>query len=244
MSRNPALRASDRVPADPTSAPMTYDDVLVRTGGLLLVVVMTAAATWFLAPGLLWVGAIAGFVLAMVNIFRSTPSPTLITLYAVCEGMFLGGLSHAVEARTLVGESAGTLVTQAVLGTLVTFAVSLLLYRSGWVRVTAGFRRFVLIALVSYLGFSVVNLILSFFLPHEGFGPMRSGWVGLAVGVLAVVLAAMALITDFDDVRKGVEGRAPQSHAWTLAFGLVVTLVWLYTELLRIFEILAIFGSD
>lgn len=247
MAHNPVLSKEHTrhpVPAGGVANAVTYDDVIVRTSAMLAVLVIAAAATWFLAPGLMLFGGLVGFVLAMVNIFKRTPSPTLITAYAVCEGIFLGGLSHAVESRTLAGQNAGSLVTQAVLATLVTFAVSLVLYRSGRVRVTGGFRRFLMIAMWGYLAFAVVNLLLSFFLPHDGFGPMRNGWVGLAVGAVAVVLAAMCLIVDFDDIRRGVEARAPKSFAWTAAFGLVLTLVWLYTELLRLFQMLAIFNSD
>jgi uncharacterized YccA/Bax inhibitor family protein len=210
---------------------MTYDDVIVRTAGLLAVLVVVGAATWVFAPGLWWIGAIVGLVLGLVNAFRREPSPGLIVLYAAFEGMFLGGLSKFYE------EQWNGIVGQAVLATLSVFAVSLVLFKSGKVRVTDKFRRTVLLGLIGYCLFSLVNLVVWLFNPGSVFGPLRSGWLGIAVGLIAVGLAAASLIIDFDSIKRGVDKGVPAKLAWVAAFGLVVTLIWLYLELLRILAI-------
>ncbi|QGQ20125.1 hypothetical protein GC089_14045 [Cellulomonas sp. JZ18] len=226
---------------------LTYDDVIIKTGGLLAILVAAAAVTWFVAPGLYIVGAIVGLVLGLVNAFKRTPSPALIIAYAVAEGVFLGGISFVFQNLLVPaggGEvvSAQPIVLQAVLATVATFAASLWLYRSGRVRVTAKSTRFLLIALIGYALFSLVNVVLMWVLPStEMFGPLRSGPIGVIVGLFAVGLAAFSLIVDFDAIKRGVEQGAPRSFAWTAAFGLVVTLVWLYLEFLRLF---AIFSSS
>lgn len=212
---------------------MTYEDVIVRTAGLLAVLVVAGAATWILAPQLFFVGAIVGLVLGLVNSFKRQPSPALIVAYAAAEGVFLGGISAFYQAMW------DGIVPQAVLATLCVFAVSLVAYRSGKVRVTPKFQRAVLIGLGGYLLFSLVNLGLMLFgVGGEGFGPLRSGWVGVLVSLVAVGLAAASLVMDFDAIKRGVEQGAPRNFAWYGAFGLVVTLVWLYLELLRLLAIL------
>jgi uncharacterized YccA/Bax inhibitor family protein len=228
---------------------LTYDDVIVRTGGLLALLVAVAAGTWwgteagFLPPGVWIVGMVVGLVLGLVNAFKRTPSPALIVAYTVAEGVFLGGISLAFTALTVEGSSAQPIVLQAVLATMATFAASLWLYKSGRVRVTPKFTRWLLIALVGYLGFQVVNIVLSFFVGSDGaFGPLRSGPWGIVIGLVAVGLAAASLIVDFDSIKRGVQAGVPKQFAWTAAFGLVVTLVWLYLEFLRLFAILS--GRD
>lgn len=211
---------------------LTYDDVIVKTGGLLVVLVATAAATWVLAPGLWIIGAVVGLVLGLVNAFKKNPSPVLITLYAIAQGVFLGGISAIYETAY------DGIVGQAVLATVAVFATSLVLFRSGKVRVTPKFQRMVLIGMVGYLVFSLTNFALSFFIPSSGFGPLRGGWIGVAVGLVAVALAAASLVIDFDAIKRGVEQGAPAKMAWAAAFGLIVTLVWLYLELLRLLAIL------
>src|SRR5919107_1674017 len=170
---------------------LTYDDVIVKTSGLLAVVVAAAAFAWFVVPDALrmpvaLVGALVGFVLGLVNSFKQNPSPALIVLYAAAEGLFLGGFSWYIEvAANLPG-----IVMQAVLATMATFAACLMLFRSGRVRVTPKFTRWLLVAMVGYLIFSLVNFGLAMFSVGDGmFGPLRSGALGMAVGLLAVGLA-------------------------------------------------------
>lgn len=227
---------------------MTYDDVIVRTGALLGLLVVVAAISWFLTPFMPFLyilGAVVGLVLGLVNSFKRNPSPVLIVLYAIAEGMFLGGISWLFQNMLVPGTADGTaapVVMQAVLGTFVTFGAALLLFRSGKVRVTPKFTRWLMIAIVGYAGFSLVNLVLSFFIHDGAFGPLRQGVWGILAGVIAVGLAAASLIVDFDAIKRGVEDGVPAKFAWTASFGLLVTLVWLYLELLRLFTILA--GRD
>ncbi|MFC4613734.1 Bax inhibitor-1/YccA family protein [Cellulomonas algicola] len=212
---------------------LTYDDVIIKTAGLFALLVVSAAVTWTLVPGLWVVGAVVGLVLGLVNAFKREPSPVLISLYAVAQGVFLGGISLYFEQRW------PGLVVQAVLATFAVFAASLFLFRSGRVRVTPKFTRWLIVALVGYLVFSLVNVVLMIFNVGGGeFGPLRSGPLGIVVGLVAVGLAAASLIVDFDSIKRGVEMGAPRKLAWSAAFGLVVTLVWLYLELLRLLAIL------
>ncbi|NUP75195.1 MAG: Bax inhibitor-1/YccA family protein [Sinomonas sp.] len=224
---------------------VTYDDVIVKTLACLGTVVVGAAITLAvpvpLAVILMTVGAIGGFVLALVNTFKREPVAGLILAYAALEGLFLGGLTRLIDAF------APGVGLQAVLGTFAVAGVTLFLYKSGRVRATPGLMRFFLIAVLGYLAFSVVNLFVMIFNPGMGAWGLRSSVhifgipLGVIVGLVAVVLAAISLIFDFDSVEKAVKAGAPRSVAWTAAFGLTVTLVWLYTEILRL---LAIFNSN
>ncbi len=227
---------------------LTYDDVIVRTAGLLTLLAAVAAGTWYgtehgILPASTWlIGMVVGLVLGMVNAFKRQPSPVLITLYTAAEGVFLGGISLVFTALPVTGTGTGNaqpIVLQAVLGTFATFGAALWLFSSGRVRVTAKFVRWLIVAMVGYLVFQLANVVLSFFVAGDAFGPLRSGGWGLLIGVFAVGLAAANLIVDFDAIKRGVVAGAPRRYAWTAAFGLVVTLVWLYLEMLRIFAILS-----
>lgn len=220
---------------------LTYDDVIMKTGGLLALLVVVAAATWMLAPGLFWIGALVGLVLGLVNAFKREPSPVLIVAYTIAQGVFLGGISFVFQYMEVADTTTGNaqpIVLQAVIGTFATFGAALALYSSGKVRVTPKFTRWLLIAMVGYLVFSLVNVVLMFFMPGGDFGPLRQGWVGVLVGLVAVGLAAASLIMDFDAIKRGVQQGVPAKYAWSAAFGLIVTLVWLYLEILRILAIL------
>ncbi|MCJ7827211.1 MAG: Bax inhibitor-1/YccA family protein [Demequinaceae bacterium] len=218
---------------------MSYEGTVVKTAGLLTALFATAAVTWLVAPQLFWVGLIVGFVLALIIIFRKKINPGLIVTYAIAEGVFLGGLSAILEDQ----EGMQGIALQALLATGITAAVCLWLYRSGRVRVTAGFSRVLMIGLISYGIFSLVNLGMMLFTDIGGWG-MRSeveiGGIplGVFVGAIAVVLASMSLIMDFDGIKRGVEREVPAVYEWAAAFGLVVTLVWLYLEFIRILAIL------
>lgn len=219
---------------------MTYDDVIMKTGGLLALLVVVGAATWTLAPGLWVVGMIGGLVLGLVNAFKRNPSPALIVAYTVFQGVFLGGISRFYETL------ANGAVLQAVLATVATFAVSLWLFKSGKVRVTPKFTRWLLIAMTGYLVFALINMVLVWTGVLGGFG-MRSaggGAIGIIVGLIAVGLAAASLIVDFDSIQRGVQQGVPAKMAWAAAFGLLVTLIWLYLEFLRLLAIFSAFGDD
>ncbi|PTT67540.1 Bax inhibitor-1/YccA family protein [Arthrobacter sp. HMWF013] len=225
-------------PAD--TGRMTYDDVIVKTAACLGVLLAGAAVTMFVSMGLasllMIVGALGGFVLALVNTFKKQPSPALILAYAGLEGLFLGGLTRVLDTMYPgVG-------LQAVIGTLSVFTVTLLLFKSGKVRASPKAMKFFMIALVGYALFSVVNLVMMVTgLTSEPFG-LRSGIIGVVIGILAIGLAAFSLVMDFTSIEAGVQAGAPQRFSWTAAFGLTVTLVWLYVEIIRVLAILR--GED
>jgi uncharacterized YccA/Bax inhibitor family protein len=225
-------------PAD--TGRMTFDDVIVKTAACLAVLLVGAGVTLFvgmeLASMLMIVGALGGFVLALVNTFKKQPSPALILAYAGLEGLFLGGLTRVLDTMYPgVG-------LQAVIGTLSVFTVTLLLFKSGKVRATPKAMKFFMIALVGYALFSVVNLVMMLTgLTSEPFG-LRSGVIGVVIGILAIGLAAFSLVMDFTSIEAGVRSGAPQRFSWTAAFGLTVTLVWLYVEIIRLLAILR--GDD
>ncbi|UKA72426.1 Bax inhibitor-1/YccA family protein [Arthrobacter sp. FW306-06-A] len=231
--------------AQPSAGPadtgrMTFDDVIMKTAACLGAVLVGAAITLTvglpLASLLMIVGALGGFVLALVNTFKKQPSPALILAYAALEGLFLGGLTRILDTQYPgVG-------LQAVVGTLSVFAVTLLLFKSGKVRATPKAMRFFMIALGGYALFSIVNLVMMLTgVTNEPFG-LRSGMLGVVIGLLAIGLAAFSLIMDFTSIEEGVRSGAPQRFSWTAAFGLTVTLVWLYVEIIRLLAILR--GDD
>ncbi|MFJ7288914.1 Bax inhibitor-1/YccA family protein [Curtobacterium sp. NPDC098951] len=220
---------------------MSYEDTIVKTLLAFGVLLVGAVAGWNLPPIVWIVGAIVGFVLAMVNTFKKKPSPALVLLYAFFEGLFVGGISNFFEYNFT---QTGGIVAQAVFGTLGVFAVTLLLFLSGKVRATPKLTRFFLIAIVGYMAFQLVNLVLMWTGVTQGtFGLMSATVfgipIGVAIGIFVVLMAAYSLILDFDQIKTGVQRGAPKIYAWTAAFGLIVTLVWLYLEILRILAILA-----
>lgn len=219
---------------------LTYDDVIIKTGGLLALLVVVAAGSWQLVDTMpfIWIGgAIIGLVLGLVNAFKRNPSPALIVAYTIAQGAFLGGISKYYDSMVINGVQLNGVVLQAVLATVVTFAAALFLFKSGKVRVTPKFTRWLLIAMVGYLAFSLVNMVLIMTGVLDGWGARGGGW-GIAIGLLAVGLAAASLIVDFDSIKRGVEAGVPAKFAWSAAFGLMVTLIWLYLEFLRLFAIL------
>ena len=221
---------------------MTFDDVIVKTAICLAAVVVGAAVTLTvslsLASMLMIVGALGGFVLALVNTFKKQPSPALILAYAALEGLFLGGLT-----RILDGMYPGVGL-QAVIGTLSVFAVTLVLFKSGKVRATPKAMRFFMIAVIGYAVFALINMIMMWTGAVDSpFGLRTSVEIfgiplGVFIGLLAIGLAAFSLIMDFTSIEAGVRAGAPERFSWTAAFGLTVTLVWLYVEIIRLLAIL------
>jgi len=231
-------------PAD--TGRMTFDDVIMKTAACLGAVIAGAAVTLVVAQGLasmlMIVGALGGFVLALVNTFKKQPSPALILAYAALEGLFLGGLT-----RILDGMFPGVGL-QAVIGTLSVFAVTLVLFKSGKVRATPKAMRFFMIALIGYAVFALINMVMMWTgAVNSPFG-LRTSFeifgipLGVFIGLLAIGLAAFSLIMDFTSIEAGVRAGAPQRFSWTAAFGLTVTLVWLYVEIIRLLAILR--GDD
>ncbi|WP_336651493.1 MULTISPECIES: Bax inhibitor-1/YccA family protein [unclassified Leucobacter] len=215
----------------PSDRPMTYENTISKTVMLFLIVLVFGAVGWFM-PLLTLPAAIIGLVLGLVNSFKKEPSVPLIVLYAVFQGVFLGGISSVFEAQW------SGIVSQAIIGTLSVFGVTLLLFRSGKVRTSPRLNKIFMIAIFGYLAFSVVNLVLMLFGINQNPWGLRTGWIGVAIGVLAVLLAAYSLVMDFELIQNGVKNRVPEKWAWSAAFGLMVTLIWLYVEILRILAIL------
>ncbi len=214
---------------------MTVEDVVNRTALLLATAVVTGGLTWGLGlGGLALPAALVGLVLALVIIFKQVTNPTVILAYAAVEGVFLGGISQAFDAAY------PGIVVQAVLGTAGVTAVMLGLYRSGKIRVTPQFTKMVVGATIGFFLLIMVNFVASFF-TAGGFG-LREGPLGIVVGLVAIGLASLNLVLDFDLVERGARQGLPERYGWFAAFGLMVTLVWLYIEILRLLAILR--GND
>ncbi len=215
---------------------MSYEDTLVKTAVSFLILLVGAAVGWFV-PVLTIPAAIIGLVLALVNIFKKKPSPPLVLAYAAVEGVFVGGVS---QLFTVYVNS--SIVPMAVFGTLGVVGITLALFASGKVRASKRATRIFLVAIVGYAAFSLVNFVLILTgVSNSMFGlrdieiPIFGGIpLGVPLGILVVLLAAYSLVLDFDQVKRGVETGQPRIYGWTAAFGIMVTVVWLYLEILRL----------
>ena len=211
---------------------MTYDDVIMRTATVLGAVVVGALAG-LIMPILTIPGALVGLVLGLVNAFKREPSPALILAYGLFQGMFLGGISGMFEAMY------PGIVVQAVIGTIAVFVSVLVLFRSGKVRASPRATKIFMVALMAYAVFALVNLgaVLLFGFNIRTDSPLGP-WLGLLIGAVAILLAAYSFVLDFDNIKRGVEVGVPEKMAWSAAFGLTVTLIWTYVEILRILAII------
>jgi uncharacterized YccA/Bax inhibitor family protein len=211
---------------------MSYEDT-IRKAGIAFLAMLAAAAIAWTVPQVTIPALIAAFVLSMINAARPTPSRVLILSYAAAEGLFVGGISSTFS-RIWDG-----IVPIAVFGTFAVIGVTLLLFLNGKVRTSPRATRIFFAALVGYLGFSLVNLALivtgvtdsMFGLRDLAIGPVP---LGVPLGILVVVLGAYSLVMVFEQIQYGVETRQRRIHGWTGAFGIVVTVVWLYLEILRL----------
>ncbi len=243
-SGNPALSestfldlASGSVVTSPDQV-MTINGTVNKTGILLLLAVLTAAFAWSqaigadrqIAPGAMIYaigGAIGGLVLAVVTVFKKEWSPVTAPMYALVEGFFLGAISAVMEVRF------PGIVFQAVLLTFGTLFALLAAYRSGLIKVTENFKLGVVAATGGIALLYLASFVLGFFdinvpVIHE------ASWLGIAFSLFVVVVAALNLVLDFDFIENGAAARAPKYMEWYGAFGLMVTLVWLYVEFLRL----------
>ncbi|MGZ0211885.1 MAG: Bax inhibitor-1/YccA family protein [Actinomycetales bacterium] len=219
---------------------MTVEDTIAKTVGAFALLLVGAAIGWIADMPLLWIGAgLVGFVLALVNIFKKQPSGALVLAYSAFEGVFVGGISRYYETAF------GGVVTQAVVATIIVVGVTLALFASGKIRASKKATKVFLIAMVGYVIFSLVNMVLMFTgATDDAFG-LRSAEIpflgipfGVVLGVLVVIMAAYSLVLDFDFIQKGAANGAPRAYGWKGAFGIMVTVIWLYLELLRFFAIL------
>jgi uncharacterized YccA/Bax inhibitor family protein len=230
-----------QAPAGPVqTGRITMDDVVMKTLGLFSIVLVLSAVGWMLAPtagpALLLGGIAVTLVLGLVIAFKKTISVPLIVTYAAAEGLLVGSVSNIYsrifdQPNTPVFEG---IVAQAVLATLSVFAGMFLAYRFGFIRVTDKFRRFMGMALIGYLIFAVVNFAYAWFGGGSPFGFGGTGMLGIGISLFACGLAAFSLALDFDSIDRAIAAGAPQKYSWLLAHGLIVTLVWLYLEILRL----------
>ncbi|MDA5281912.1 Bax inhibitor-1/YccA family protein [Streptomyces sp. NPDC054904] len=235
------------MPAAPVNSnAMTIDDVVSRTAMTLGTLVVTAAMAWIFLPvdaanlnvsyGIAIGAMLVAFVFAMIQSFKAKASPGLILAYAAFEGVFLGVISSATSTYFGAG-----VVIQAVMGTMCVFAGVLFAYKMRWIRVTRRFTGFVMAAAVGFMLLMLTNLLVTLIVGGDGLG-LRSGPLGILFGVIGIILGACFLALDFKQVEDGVAYGAPREEAWLAAFGLTTTLVWIYIEMLRIFQILS--GND
>ncbi|WP_055624214.1 Bax inhibitor-1/YccA family protein [Streptomyces sp. JHA19] len=228
--------------APATADRMTMDDVLMRTGTTLGVLIVTAALAWATLPvddanisrsyGIAIGAGLIGMVLGLVQSFKRKASPALILAYAAFEGVFLGVVSSVVDNRIASGAA-----MQAVLGTMAVFAAVLVAYKAGWIRVNRRFVGFVMAAALGFIVLMAINLLFAVFGGGDGLG-FRSGPLGILFGVIGILLGACFLALDFKQVEDGIAYGAPREESWLAAFGLTLTLVWIYMEFLRIIAIL------
>jgi uncharacterized YccA/Bax inhibitor family protein len=231
-----------------TGRPMTIDSVVQKTAISLILVIAAAAITWFMTPDLkqadanlgplfaaLTIGSLAAFGLSMVNSFKRVISPGLVMAFAVAEGVALGAFSKVIDAQFSTAES-GNLVVQAVIGTFAAFAGTLAAYKFFNIQVGQKFRTFVIAAVFGMVGLALLEIVLGFFSAELGlFG---FGSLGLVFSIAGLVLGVFMLILDFDFVEQGVAAGIDERESWRAAFALTVSLVWIYTNLLRILAIL------
>lgn len=230
-SGNPALTSKiflELGRADTANA-MTIQGTVNKTGLALLLLMASATLTWNSpeASGLIWVGALGGFIVALITIFNKTAAPYTVPVYAVLEGLFLGGISRIFESMY------PGIVQQAVFLTFGTLGALLLAYRSGLIKATENFKLGVTAATGGIAFVYLVSIVMGFFGIH--FSMIHSsGPMGILFSAFVVVIAALNLVMDFDFIEEGAENGAPKYMEWYAAFGLLVTLIWLYLEILRL----------
>ncbi|MGA7225220.1 MAG: Bax inhibitor-1/YccA family protein [Candidatus Acidiferrales bacterium] len=215
---------------------MTLRGTVNKTGFLLICVMATAIWTWNLfmeshnpesVMGLAMIGGIGGFIFALLAIFKKTWAPVTAPIYALLEGLVLGGVSAMFEMRY------NGIAIQAVSLTFGTLVVLLLAYRSGLIPVTQKFKLGVVAATGGIALFYIVSMVLGFFGVH--FAVINgNGTLAIAFSAFVVVIAALNLVLDFDFIENAVSAGVPKYMEWYAAFGLMVTLIWLYFEILRL----------
>ena len=230
------------------SRPLTIDDVVTKTGITLAVLAAVSVASYFLAAQnlalampLMLVGLFGGMVLLLVAIFaRKQDNPAIVLAYAALEGLVLGSISFIIANFEVQGISAGALISQAVVGTFGVFFGMLVVYKTGAIRVTPKFTRWIVAALFGAVALMLVNLVVGLF-THSA-GPLRDGGpMAILFSLVMIGIAAFSFLIDFDQADQAIRAGAPEKAAWGIALGLTVTLVWLYLEILRL---LSYFNSD
>jgi len=207
---------------------LTMNDVIMKTGLNLALVVLGAAVSWYL-PYLMFVGLIAGLILGIVNAVKRKVSPALVMLYSVSEGLLLGGISG------LLNKSYPGIAIQALLASVIVAGLTLALFANGKIRATPKMTKIFMIGMFAYLIYGIVSW-LGAGLFGSPLGSLSIGGIplGLIVGLFTVAMATYSLLLDFTNTAEAVEAGLPERESWRLAFGLTASLVWLYIEILRI----------
>lgn len=228
-------------PAPVRTDAMTMDDVVTRTALTLGTVVVGAVLAWAVLPvsptsyGIAIGSALVAFVLALVQSFKRKPTPALILAYAAFEGIFLGVISEMFNSRW------DGAPFQAVLGTMAVTGAMLFVYKQRWIRVTARYARVGMAIAFAFIAVLAVNLLLVVFGVADDGGLRSFGPLGAIVGILAILIGCFFLTLNFKEIEDGITYGAPRQESWLAAFGLTVTLVWIYLEMLRL---VAIFSGD
>ena len=218
---------------------LTIDDVIAKTATVLGVAILAAVATIWLQNsgtvntyGLMIPALIVGFVLSLVIIFKRSSNPGLILGYSIAEGILLGAITGIFESFPQY-EGIGL---QALAGTMSVFVGMLVVYKTGAIRVTPKFTKMIIGAMIGIVGLLLVNLVASLF----GFnmGIRDGGTLSIVISLVIIVVAALSFLLDFDQIERAIKDGAPANTAWYYAFGLMVTLVWLYLEILRLLSYL------
>jgi len=229
-SGNPMLSDKSFSSATQDGGVMTLEGTVNKTGVLLALVILGAVMTWSSTPGslsgLAILGGIAGFVLALVTVFKKTAAPITAPLYAICQGFLLGGISSLLEA------SYPGIAFQAVALTFGTMFCMLGAYKSGMIKVNDKFKLGMLAATGGVALVYLVGMVLGFF--GIQLAIFQSGLIGIVFSLFVVGIAALNLVLDFDFIEQASANGSPKYMEWFGAFGLIVTLIWLYMEILRL----------
>jgi uncharacterized YccA/Bax inhibitor family protein len=223
------------------AVPMTVADVVAKTAAMFVPLLITAYAAWALeiSYGVVLVAMFVALGLGIWGAVSSKVRPVVYLAYAAVEGVVVGGFSFWIQQWVnQQNPDQPNIVAQAVIGTFAAFIAMLFLYTTRILKVTSTFKRFMMIALYAYLGIAIVSLIAALFGVGQGFGFYGIDGIGLLLCAAGVALAAFTLALDFDAIETMVKVGAPERESWRAAFGLVVTLVWLYLELLRLLALL------
>jgi uncharacterized YccA/Bax inhibitor family protein len=215
---------------------MTLDDVVQRTGAMLAVLLLAGGVSWVLTPThssapVLIVSLMGGLGLGLYMAFTQKANAALCMLYSVFEGVLLGAISKIFE------NAYPGIVIQAITGTVMVAAGMLFVYKIGAIRVTPRFTRIVVGATIGVFGLMIVNLVAYLF-SSDGLGLRSGGALAIVFSLLCIVIAAANLVIDFDMIERGIRNGADQKFAWYASFGLMVTLIWLYIEILRLLSFL------
>ena len=230
-SGNPALSSKTFTnTTDVSSEKMTIEGTVNKTAMSLILLMATASYTWMNpSPGLMILGLIGGIIMAIITIFKKTWAPYTVAGYALLEGLALGGVSRIFEMKY------PGIASQAIFLTFGILAALLLAYKTGVIKPTENFK----LGVFAATGGIAIMYLMSFFMSFFGSGmsimnPNNASMMSIGFSLFVVVIASLNLVLDFDFIEEGAEKGAPKYMEWYGAFGLLVTLIWLYLEILHL----------